>query len=69
MACHYEPYLDRFHKQIGGVHTNDGNKSALLIIDVQNAFLPDGSLQVLLGLPDQKQQCNMMINNIITIMM
>lgn len=50
----------------GAVTTkNKTKKSALLIIDVQNDFLPGGALAVMQGTPDHGvSRCEMMINSI-----
>jgi nicotinamidase/pyrazinamidase len=73
MACHYKPYhlhyekkiLDDRNKSNNSNKSNDKeSKSALIIVNVQKAFLPGGSMGVLNGKSDAKNQSLMMINNI-----
>jgi nicotinamidase/pyrazinamidase len=65
MACHYKPYF--LHHSIKNIDSNNTqNKSALLIVDVQKAFLPGGSLSILPkeNISNTRNKSIMMINNI-----
>ena len=76
MSCHYKPFCEHYrlkkllHKNkslIGGTDPskNKEKKSALLIIDVQNDFLPGGSIAVMRGaLNNGEDMCDRMINSI-----
>ena len=68
MSCHYKPYTSYKLSYVTGVNKARGSmsgggfggkgKSILLVIDVQNDFLPGGSLGVLHGMEDQNKQCD-----------
>lgn len=68
MACHYKPYFDHhiikyIKLNIKNFHNN--NKSALLIIDLQNCFLPGGLFPIMQNEADNgKGICKKMINSI-----
>jgi nicotinamidase/pyrazinamidase len=63
MACHYKPYhLHHARTSIDSVSSE--GKSVLLIMDVQKAFLPGGSMSILNNRSDAKMQSLMMIQNI-----
>lgn len=65
MACHYKPYHLHYEKKQLDIDSSvDRKKSALLIVNVQKAFLPGGSMSILNGKADAKNQSLMMINNI-----
>ena len=63
MTCHYKPYHLHYQKKVMDVK-NNRDKSALLIVNVQKAFLPGGSLSILHGERDAISKAKMMINNI-----
>lgn len=65
MACHYKPYFLHYAtKNIS--YNNPLDKSALIIVDVQKAFLPGGSMAILSkeNVSNSKKKSVMMINNI-----
>lgn len=65
MACHYKPYHLHYEKKKLDIDSNiQRTKSALLVVNVQKAFLPGGSMAILNGRADAKSQSVMMINNI-----
>jgi len=76
MACHYKPYCDHIKikklpdtnhltKMTGGSLSTKKTKSALIIIDVQNDFLPGGSMAIMKNKCDNGNSiCNSMINSI-----
>jgi nicotinamidase/pyrazinamidase len=75
MSCHYKPYsgyklsyvprTNKISSTMSGGKFGGPGKSILLVIDVQNDFLPpSGSLAVLTGKPDQQEQCDAAINKI-----
>lgn len=63
MACHYKPYHTHYAKK-GVNHSLEQSKSALLIVNVQKAFLPGGSIGILNGRPNANDQSLRMINTI-----
>ena len=66
MACHYKPYHLHHEDKILNYDQDeqDLTKSALIIVNVQKAFLPGGSLSILNNRNDARRLSMMMINNI-----
>lgn len=77
MTSHYEPYSEHYKiKKLVHVHKSPNDtintnsdphkrKTALIVVDVQNDFLPGGSLSVMAHKNDKgERECNMMINSI-----
>lgn len=63
MACHYKPYHLHYQKKIIDA-PEPRTGSALIIMNVQKAFLPGGSMGILNNRADRKNQSLMMINSI-----
>ena len=64
MACHYKPYHLHYEKKEINNASNDRTGSALIIVNVQKAFLPGGSMGILNGQVNNKTQSLMMMQNI-----
>ena len=63
MACHYKPY-HLHYAQKGVVHSLEQTKSALLIVNVQKAFLPGGHIGIQQDRSNARDLSMRMINTI-----